>query len=287
MKNRPTLQRLASTLLFSATALTVVTTTNVSAAPVVLDQVPAYSWYHGCSPTAIASIIGYWDNKGYDNLFDASGWENISRRYEVKEQISSTAHNAKYNPTPDNPTLPDPPDTSIADFIHTSEGDLEYGYTHTEDIGPGTVAYAAYRGYNDWQTNHFFISEAEAALYDGQTFSWDDLINEIDSGRPVHFSVDTKGRGEINHSVPVIGYDDRGAAGLWYGAYTTWKEEEEVEWFEFRELSDQYAWGIGQVFSIIPGAQNQAVPEPQTYALFAVGLALAATAAQRKGRSRS
>ncbi len=286
MKNRPASRRLAAALLFSATALTFVPATTTSAAPVVLKQVPSYRWYHGCSPTAIASILGYWDHNGYDNLFDASGWDEVRRTDAVKEQISSTAHNEKYNSESNklDPNIPDPPDTSIADFLHTSEGDLEYGSTYTRNIGPGTVEYAAYRGYDDWQANRFYMNEAEAASYGGQTFGWDDLINEIDSGRPVQFSVDTRGRGETNHSMPVIGYDDRGADGLWYGAYTDWKEEEEIEWFQFREVSDQYAWGVGQAHFIIPGEPTAAVPEPQTYALFAVGLLIAVATVQRKNR---
>ena len=39
--------------------------------PVLLENVPAYDWYHGCGPTAAASIIGYYDMQGYSNLFDA------------------------------------------------------------------------------------------------------------------------------------------------------------------------------------------------------------------------
>ncbi len=284
MKNRPASQHLAAALLFSATALTCVPATTTFAAPVVLDQVPSYEWHHGCSPTAIASILGYWDHKGYDNLFDASGWDEVRRTDAVKEQISSTAHNEKYDSDPDKPNLPEPPDTSIADFLHTSEGDLGFGATYSNNIGPGTVEYAAYRGYDDWQTKSFFMNEAEAASSGGQTFGWGDLINEIDSGRPLHFTVDTLGAGAINHSIPVIGYDDRGADGLWYGAYTDWVEEEEVEWFQFREVSNQYAWGIGEALFIIPGEPTAAVPEPQTYALFAVGLFVAVAAVQRKNR---
>ena len=41
--------------------------------PLVIGEVPAYSWYHGCGPTAVGSVLGYWDLHGYPNLFDASG----------------------------------------------------------------------------------------------------------------------------------------------------------------------------------------------------------------------
>ena len=46
---------------------------SILAVPVVLDYVPSYNWYHGCSPTASANIMGYWDLHGYDGMFDESG----------------------------------------------------------------------------------------------------------------------------------------------------------------------------------------------------------------------
>ena len=62
---------------------------------VVLSNVPAYNWYHGCTPTAVGSVMGYWDLHGYDNLFSASGWAAVSQTVNVQDQISSPAHNAK------------------------------------------------------------------------------------------------------------------------------------------------------------------------------------------------
>jgi len=67
-------------------------------APVSLSNVPAYNWYHGCGPTAAASIMGYYDVHGYSNLFDASGWDAVKQTANVQDQISSPAHNAKYDP---------------------------------------------------------------------------------------------------------------------------------------------------------------------------------------------
>jgi hypothetical protein len=86
----------------------------------VLDEVPAYNWYHGCGPTASASVIGYYDLHGYPQLFDAQGWDAVRLTENVQDQISSPQHNAKYDSTPDDLTLPVPPPTSLADFMHTS-----------------------------------------------------------------------------------------------------------------------------------------------------------------------
>ncbi|RNI15839.1 hypothetical protein EFE42_00960 [Methanohalophilus sp. RSK] len=33
-----------------------------------VDDVPAYEWYRGCSPTASAMVLGYWDTQGYPDF---------------------------------------------------------------------------------------------------------------------------------------------------------------------------------------------------------------------------
>jgi hypothetical protein len=45
--------------------------------------------------------------------------------------------------------------------------------------------------------------------------------------------VDTDGDGATDHFVPVLGYDDRGELGQFYGLYTTWSEDETVVWQPF------------------------------------------------------
>jgi len=57
------------------------------------------------------------------------------------------------------------------------------------------------------------------------------------------YQVDSEGTGGTDHFVPVMGYDDRGADGLWYGAYNTWHEEETIDWYQFQGMSDNYTWG--------------------------------------------
>lgn len=200
--------------------------TPVFGTPIILSEVPAYEWYHGCGPTAAGSIIGYWDLHGYPNLFSAAGWDQVRLTANVQDQISSPAHNAKYDPTPDNSNLPVPPATSIADFYQTSVDPLEYGGSYVALADNALKGYANYRGY---------IFNAFTRAY-GTQFTWANLVNEINHGRPVLFAVDTDGTGETDHSVPVFGYDDRGAGGLWYACFTTWTEEETVAWYQFQGL---------------------------------------------------
>ncbi|MDY6901512.1 MAG: hypothetical protein SWZ49_26055, partial [Cyanobacteriota bacterium] len=94
-----------------------------------LPSVPAYNWYNGCGPTAAASVLGYWDLFGFSNIFDADG-NDVYLTSQVQDQISSPEHNAKYNPTPDNPNLPTPAFTSIADWFRTSVDPLNYGWSY-------------------------------------------------------------------------------------------------------------------------------------------------------------
>ena len=225
---------------------------SASSGAKTLPNVPAYNWYHGCGPTAAGSIIGYYDLHGYDNLFTASGWNQVSQTSYVQDQISSPAHNAKYDPTPDVPSLPVPQKTSIACWFETSMDPQEYGWAYQSKADDAIVGYANYRGY---QCHSWY--EAYGAL------SWQDLTTEIDAGRPMMFLVDTDGNGGTDHFVPVLGYDDRGASGKYYGCYTTWSESETVEWFQFQGMGK--AWGVGY------GTYVQMVPEPSTFVLLGMG----------------
>jgi len=218
-----------------------------SAAPVVLSDIPAYNWYHGCGPTSAGSIFGYWDLRGYPNLFDAQGWDEVSLRANVEDQISSPEHNAKYDSNPDDPVLPDPPDTSIADFFHTSEGDLDFGWSDRIDAQDAFIDYAEYKGYEFSAANYFFKENPKTYL---AQFHWDQFVAEIDADRPVQFHVDTNGDGVYDHMVPAFGYDDRGGDGLWYAYFDTYGEDETILWSLFRFKGDP--WGIEAATFVTP-----------------------------------
>lgn len=113
----------------------------------IIDSVPAYSWYHGCGPTAAGSIIGYWGLHGYPNLFNASG-QNVFLTQNVQDEISSPQHNAKYHPTPD-ALGPVPAFTSIADWFRTSVDPLGFGSSYLIPYARDAfIGYASYRGYH-------------------------------------------------------------------------------------------------------------------------------------------
>ncbi len=244
---------LISSTVSSPRLTTPVDDSSFSGSGKVLSSVPAYKWYHGCGPTAVASVIGYWDLFGYSNLFDARG-DDVFLTENIQDHISSPEHNAKYNSTPDDPNLPVPSFTSIADWFQTSVDPLKHGLSYLSYADDAFTGYMTYRGYNFETINNSYSSQL-----------WNDLVLEIDSGHPAMFSVDTDGNGSTDHSVPVLGYDDRGSEGQFYGLYTTWSEDESVVWKPFQGLGN--SWGVGVATFVRPQPQlsvTNVSPVPNT-----------------------
>lgn len=255
-------------------------------APVMLSNVPAYNWYHGCGPTAAASVIGYYDLRGYDSLFTASGWAAVSQTINVQDQISSPAHNAKYDPTPDDAGLPVPPNTSLACWFQTSKDPLGFGGSYQSLADDCLRGYTNYRGYS-------CSSSYEQYILGILGFTWSDLKREINASRPMMFLVDSDGNGSTDHFVPVLGYDDRGSAGKYYACYTTWSEDETVAWYKFQGMGQPFGVAYGTYLTITsaPGARSASmmeplaaggvgpaggmapVPEPSTLVLLGMGMA--------------
>ncbi|MBW1804148.1 MAG: PEP-CTERM sorting domain-containing protein, partial [Deltaproteobacteria bacterium] len=164
---------------------------------------------------------------------------------------------------------------SVADWFRTSIDPLSDGTSWQGYAAEAFVGYANYRGYefNSWSLPDYLLD-------------WQGFTSEIDAGRPMMFLVDTNGDDLSDHFVPVLGYEDRGDDGLWYGVYTTWGEGESISWKEFRYIDDGVNWGIDYATFILPldplssdhdtdpdgfGGQ-QPVPEPATMLLFGAGM---------------
>ena len=248
-------------------------TPHAGASTVLLENVPAYKWYHGCGPTAAASILGYWDLNGYDSLFDATGWENIRLTSNVQDEISSPAHNKKYE-NGDDPNLPEPLDTSIADFFHTSEFSLPDGssyFKYSDDVFTG---YAAYRGYGDWDAWYEMFNV---------TFTWEDLVEQIDNGYPMMFFVDSDGTEGADHFVSVFGYDDESGLFAFYNGWGEGEDIEDISWASFLGIRDGRTWGIAYAIFIEPGIPDTAVPEPSTVLYMFLGLAFGLARLRKMG----
>lgn len=237
-------------------------------AQVTLANIPSYSWYNGCGPTAVASIFGYYDLLGYSNLFDASGWDEIKLTANVQDEISSVDHNTFYSPKPDDQPPSNYLDTSIADFFHTSEDrvagvEQTFGWSYLFDAPGAFIDYAAYRGYMGWSAYNTSFS----------AFSFKKLVEEIDDGSPLLFLVDYNADGNTDHFVPVFGYDDTANKfACYYTGFDT--EDESIYWVDYTEMAAGHAWGVGHITVVEPGPKS--VPEPTSALLLGAGLAFVA-----------
>jgi hypothetical protein len=164
---------------------------------VVLDNVPHYEYWYGCTPTAAGSLMAYWDSQpGFENLYkkgDAQVWSG-SLTAGTKRMVASLGH-----------LINGPPD-SLAGFLGTSLA----GGTNTGDIVDGL------KGFAEWDdTSSYDIKDGYEALISQEQawFGWfEDYKAEIDAGRPVLLSMSTGSKG---HSVIGYGYDEDITFSIW------------------------------------------------------------------------
>lgn len=207
---------------------------------VVISDVPAYLWQHGCSPTSIGMIIGYYDGQGYSDLIvgDVTNQNN-----KVDNAIANNEHYNDYSLPMDNNSeiKADKSETGgahvsncIADFMHTSwsADNLKYGESRVNATDDGFIGYIRYQ-------NNEYYSLASKVSWSSSAVTWNQFKYEIDNDRPVSITVDTDGDGDTDHMVAGIGYDD---VNMLYGCYDTW--DKDIHWFDWRRISSEYSWGV-------------------------------------------
>jgi len=126
---------------------------EISKSQVLIPGVPAYSWHHGCGPTALGMVIGFWDYLGPDYLIDGDPAEQT---YAVEAMIAADNDNTNcaatfsdhyrdyacpvdYWPTveTDNSELGGThTNNCVADFMNTSRSShgLVYGWSYFSDM---------------------------------------------------------------------------------------------------------------------------------------------------------
>lgn len=215
----------------------------------VISGVPTYLWQHGCGPTALGMLIGYYDSHGYPNLVPGVA------------SSQNSAVNAMIADDSDSPTCGGPASDHYQDYscpIDYSPTMLTdrsvTGGTHTDNCVADFMktSQSAYSNYYGWSwfsavDNAFrdYVNFIDPSLtpiannYYYSQFTWEDYMAEIDNNRPVVLLVDTDGNGGTDHFITAVGYDDAATA---YGLYNTW--DHSLHWYPWREMQSGSPWGI-------------------------------------------
>lgn len=254
---------------------------SLHASQLVLNGVPTYYWWYGCAPTSGGMLVGFWDGLGY-NLVDGdiSTFNTAAKNAIATPEHVSDYYNDSYsggdNPSPH-------VDNCLADFMDTSV-DKAQGATTVSDSGAGVVdgleSFAAWDnpatpGVNESYT---FTSTLEwtTVVTPTGTFTFDDIINQINAGNPMILAVNVPGGG---HAIVGYGYQDNpGTADDWIAVKDTWndgtssgvgaKTESGAEWWKWDvDNSDSYYIYGGVTF--IPVSAG--APEPASMILFSLG----------------
>lgn len=229
----------------------------LSGAQASITGVPVYLWRHGCGPTAVGMIAGYYALNGYDALLDGSAATQTEAVNQMIASQGSDSDPGNYEdycvPIDDStasiladkseePASERHADDSIADFMKTSQSaeELRYGWSWSSDIIPAFTQYAPYRS--------AAYDVSGTLYYMGTTLTWEVLTTEIDNNRPMAFLVDSDGDGETDHFITVVGYSD--ASSQQYACYTTW--DSDLHWYDFKGLSSSYTFGVwgGMAFTM-------------------------------------
>ena len=217
-------------------------------AQVVMPGVPAYEWQHGCGPTALGMVIGYWDGQGFGDLVpgDASTQTAAVNAMIANDRGNPVCggigdHYQDYScPIDGYPDMENDrsyfgnahQSNCVADFMFTSfssKGNY-YGWSWLSDFPDAFINYV---NMVDPQAG----PEAVNHMY--SAFTWEDYKAEIDAGRPPVLLVDTDGDGSTDHFITGVGYDDD---AMEYGVHHTW--DLSVHWYAWREIGVGVGWGV-------------------------------------------
>ncbi len=234
--------------------------------------VPNYMLRHGCGPTAVGMVIGYYDEEGYTDLIQGDA---TTQTAPVNQAIASGGTSGNPNPlgseqhyedysSPEDswPNLladayitagrPTHGNNCIADFMDTSRSlrGNYYGWSWSSDIGPSFFSYV------NQQNPGYGPSFQEYEMFDG-TLTWNVLTTEIDNNRPMVFLVDTDADGDTDHFVTLVGYNDD-VTPHQYACRDTWQTG--IRWEEFQPIGQGVPWGIWGAwsFDLLPLTGNHA-----------------------------
>ncbi len=225
---------------------------NARAVEKIISGVPGYLWRHGCGPTAVGMVVGFYDSRGYRDLVPgdtATQIESVNQAIASQNSAQNPRHYEDYSLPLDGDTPSIQPDKSappsgdehlndcIADFMHTSwsaDGN-RYGWSWSNMIGTAWYDYVmlkapdyqpTYENYGPWNL-----------------ITWEILKSEVDGNHPMVFLVDSDGNGGTDHFVTAIGYRDSQGYQE-YACLDTWEPPALVRWEKFRPIKSGDPWGI-------------------------------------------
>ncbi len=240
----------------------------------IIPGVPAYAWRHGCGPTALGMVVGYYDTLGFDDLFNGDAgmqtWDVLKGIASQGSGVRGEGEQQHYEdyslPMDDGApaVLPDSSETypsgchagnSIADFMHTSwsADDNFYGWSWSNKIIPAFTSYVNLR-------NPDYIGSVSQYWMGNGTLTWSILTEEINLNRPMVFLVDTEGDGDTDHFVTVIGFTE--GPPRQYGCLDTWHPIAAVRWCDFNKMAEGVPWGVfcGWTFDLEKPAEGEGEP---------------------------
>jgi hypothetical protein len=238
----------------------------------IASEVPNYPYWEGCGPTAAGMIIGYWDAHGCGNLIPGSSSWSSSTSAAITTMMATPEHFYDYvgygtgqdrlDVLPLSLPATYHADNSVADFMWASRGMVLADQSSFENKQiSGLVGYANLMGYS-----------GATGSFENYGSLWNDLVSEINAGRPAEFYVASSTSGISDHYVTVTGYDDT-PEHLRYQFYDTWGDP--AQWADFTYLASGKQWSVysGTFF---------VAPEPATLVLLAAGLAVVARGRKRR-----
>jgi hypothetical protein len=214
----------------------------------VISGVPTYIWRHGCGPTSLGMVCGYYATHGFSALMPGNA---STQTYEVNLAIASEEHyddyalpidDASSGLLDDKSVLPKEdrhPDNCIADFMGTSQsikGNL-YGWSLPSDIVPAWVNFISNTVPNYVGTGH---------EYPFTSFPWDSLVDNVNRNRPMVFLVDVDADGVYDHYASIIGYQTNNDTN-YYGCRNTW--DTGIYWYPFEQMQEGVEWGVLSCFT--------------------------------------
>jgi len=214
-------------------------------AQVVIPNVPAYLWHHGCGPTAVGMVVGYWDNVCFKNFI----YGNAASQTPAVEAMMAADNG--------DPSCGNGLSDHYQDYacpLNNGPDRSELGGAHTDNCVADYMKTSQSAYYNNYGWSWFshvagsftsFVNQVDPQAYpvsfnrDYYEFTWEDYKYEIDNNRPVVLLVDTDGNGSTDHFITAIGYND---VTMEYAAFDTWNYS--THWYLWRPLQEGNTWGI-------------------------------------------